>query len=197
MDILLLLAHPDQSSFNHAIAARAALTCRQLGHRLVSHDLYTEAFPALLPAAEIPGDGEIDRLIASHCAELAAADVIIVVHPNWWGMPPAVLKGYIDRVFRPGLAYEFIDGDCGEGVPVGLLKARKALVFNTSNTAAKRELAVFGDPLDTIWRNCVFGLCGVTSVHRFVFETVCTSTVVQRQQWLEDVEQAVTDALGS
>ena len=64
--------------------------------------------------------------IARHCAEIAAADGIIVVHPNWWGQPPAILKGWIDRVIRPGVAYEFLDGDDGEGVPVGLLKAKTA-----------------------------------------------------------------------
>jgi len=44
------------------------------------------------------------------------------------------LKGWIDRIFRPGVAYEFNEGDKGEGIPVGLLKAKKAIVFNTSNT---------------------------------------------------------------
>jgi len=54
-----------------------------------------------------------------------------VVHPNWWGQPPAILKGWIDRILRPGVAYQFLEGDAGEGVPVGLLKAETALIFNT------------------------------------------------------------------
>ena len=54
--------------------------------------------------------------------------------------PPAILKGWIDRVMRPGVAYEFLEGDSGEGVPNGLLKAKTALVFNTSNTPEDREL---------------------------------------------------------
>jgi putative NADPH-quinone reductase len=111
-------------------------------------------------------------------------------------MPPAVLKGYVDRVFRPGVAYEFVEGDCGEGVPVGLLRARVGIVLNTSNTAMQREVDVFGDPLETLWRNCIFGLCGVSDVRRRVFQTVCTSTLGQREDWLEEVEQIVVQTLG-
>ena len=80
-------------------------------------------------------------------------------------MPPAVLTGWVDRVMRPGTAYEFLEDDNGEGVPSGLLKANKAVVFNTSNTAAKREDTVFGDPLERIWKDCIFGLCGVRDFH--------------------------------
>jgi len=62
------------------------------------------------------------------------------------GQPPAVLKGWVDRVFRAGVAYKFLEGDKGDGVPVGLLKIRTAIVFNTSNTPPVREKKVFGDP---------------------------------------------------
>ncbi len=196
MNVLLLLAHPDPNSFNHAIAQRAARVATRLGHSVTSHDLYAEGFPALLPSCEIPREGDLEPVISTHCSELAAADAIVIVHPNWWGMPPAVLKGYVDRAFRPGVAYEFVEGDCGEGVPVGLLKARVGIVLNTSNTAIQRELDVFGDPLETLWRNCIFGLCGVSDVRRRVFQTVCTSTLGQREDWLEEVEQIVAQTLG-
>ena len=53
---------------------------------------------------------------------------------------------------RAGVAYEFLEGDSGEGILKGFLKAQTAVVFNTSNTETEREKK-FGDPLDTIWRN--------------------------------------------
>ena len=112
-------------------------------------------------------------------------------HPNWWGQPPAILKGWVDRVVRPGVAYEFREDDSGEGVPVGLLKAKSAVVFNTSNTYPERELAAFGDPLETIWRNCIFGLCGVGDFHRTTYGVAVTSTPAQRAFWLEDVQATV------
>jgi putative NADPH-quinone reductase len=102
------------------------------------------------------------------------------------------MKGWIDRAFRPGVAYKFEEGDGGEGVPVGLLRARTAVIFNTSNTPPERELEVFGDPLDNLWKRCIFDFCGVKNVVRETFSVIITSTPQQRAAWLRQVEQIVT-----
>jgi putative NADPH-quinone reductase len=101
------------------------------------------------------------------------------------------LKGWVDRVIRPGVAYEFTEGDSGEGIPNGLLRAGAALVFNTSNTKSEREEEAFGDPLETIWKNCIFGLCGVDNFHRRMFNVIVTSTEDQRRDWLNDVQKDI------
>jgi NAD(P)H dehydrogenase (quinone) len=193
MKILVVLAHPDENSFNHAIARSAVETLEKNGHEIIKHDLYIENFDAILTAAEISRKRRVTQDIKQYCREIADADGIIIVHPNWWGQPPAILKGYIDRVFRPGVAYEFAEGDAGEGVPLGLLKARAAIVFNTSNTGVEREHKVFGDPLEALWKRCIFDLCGVTTFKRRMFSVVVTSTPGQRQAWLEEVHEIVAD----
>jgi putative NADPH-quinone reductase len=191
MKILVVLAHPDENSFNHAIARSAVQTLEKNGYEIIQHDLYRENFDAILPAAEISRKTRVPPDIKTYCRELADADGIIIVHPNWWGQAPAILKGYIDRVFRPGTAYEFAEGDAGEGVPFGLLKARAALVFNTSNTRQERETEVFGDPLQALWKQCIFDLCGVRTFHRRMFSVVVTSTPGQRRAWLGEVHEIV------
>ncbi len=191
MKVSLILAHPDPGSFNHVIAETSRQTLLCNGHTVFFHDLCAEGFDPLLPACEIPKDAAVPPVIAQHCAEIAAADGIVVVHPNWWGQPPAILKGWIDRVIRPGVAYEFLEGDSGEGVPRGLLRAQMVLVFNTANTPLERERQVFGDPLETLWRNCIFGLCGVSGFHRRVFGVIVTSTAEQRAAWLKEVAETV------
>jgi len=188
MRVSVILAHPDRGSFNHAIAGTAIERLQANGHETVFHDLHCEGFDPLLTHEEIPKDASLSDTIERHCREIAKADGIVIVHPNWWGQPPAILKGWVDRVIRPGIAYEFLDGDSGEGVPRGLLRAKTAVVFNTSNTEAEREERVFGDPLETIWRNCIFGLCEVTNFHRRVFRVVVTSTEEKRKEWLEEVK---------
>ena len=193
MRVSIILAHPHEGSFNHAIAATVVDALCKNRHTVRFHDLYAEEFDPLLPPEEMAKDGPVPPVITRHCRELAEADGIIIVHPNWWGQPPAVLKGWIDRVIRPGVAYEFLDGDSGEGVPHGLLRATWAIVFNTSNTEPEREQRVFGDPLETLWRNCIFGLCGVDGFHRRTFSVVITSTEAQRHEWLAEVRQAVLD----
>lgn len=194
MIISVILGHPDRGSFNHAIADTVVAALRENGHEVRFHDLYAERFDPLLPQAEIPKNARLDPLIKRHCDEISQADGIVVVHPNWWGQPPAVMKGWIDRVIRPGVAYEFQEGDSGEGVPCGLLKAKTAIVFNTSNTTAERERMLFGDPLETIWKNCVFGLCGVADVRRKTFSVIVTSTEMGREAWLKDVRELVASA---
>jgi len=191
MHISVILAHPDPKSFNYAIAQTAVEAIKANEHTVFYHDLYQEKLDPLLQTEEIAIDAILPAAIRKHCDEIAAADGIVIVHPNWWGQPPAILKGWVDRVIRPGVAYEFLEGDFGEGVPNGLLKARAALVFNTSNTETQREKNVFGDPLGSIWRNCIFGLCGVTTFHRRKFNVIVTSTEEQRRDWLNDVEKDI------
>ena len=191
MKIAVVVAHPNPSSFNHAIAKTAALQIRRQGHELFYHDLYAEKFDPVLPADEIPKNARPAPRVRRHCGEIAVADGMVIVHPNWWGQPPAILTGWIDRVLRPGVAYRFLEGDKGGGVPAGLLKAKTAIVFNTSNTPPRREKKYFGDPLENIWKRCVFDLCGVPRVRRKTFCCVVNSSSSQRKEWLEDVRVLV------
>ncbi len=187
MNISVILAHPNEQSFNHAIAQAVINVLTRGKHDIFFHDLYKEKFEPLLPESEIAKFAMLPAFVEKYCTEISAADGIVIVHPNWWGQPPAILKGWVDRVLRPGVAYRFDDGDSGEGIPVGLLKAKTALIFNTSNTPEKREMATFGDPLETLWKNCILGLCGVKNVYRKNFGVVVTSTIEQRAGWLIEV----------
>jgi putative NADPH-quinone reductase len=191
MNILIILGHPDNKSFNHAIAETCRDRLTDNGHSVLLHDLYKEEFNSILTTNEMPKNGHIDETIKKHCTDLVNSDGIIVIHPNWWGQPPAIMKGWIDRVFRPGIAYEFEEGDSGEGVPKGLLKAKVGLVFNTSNTSEERENNIFNDPLETIWKNCIFDLCGVKQFDRKVFRVMVTSDFNQRQIWLNEVKMMI------
>jgi putative NADPH-quinone reductase len=192
MNISIILGHPNRGSFNHAIANTAADTLRLNGHKAILHDLCDEQFSPLFSVAELQPKPKLDPEVARHCQEIAAADGIIIVHPNWWGMPPAILKGWIDRVLRPEVAYRFATNEKGEGVAQGLLKARSAIVFNTANTPDDKELEIFGDPLETLWKRCVFSLCGVKHVQRRTFSVVIISTPEQRAAWLREVSQIVS-----
>ena len=196
MNILILLGHPKPGSLNHALAQAVRDDLRAAGHDVIFHDLYAERFDPLLDAEEIPERGRIPPSIQKHCDELGAADGIVVVHPNWWGQPPAILTGWIDRVIRPGLAYRFREGDNGEGVPIGLLRARAAVVLNTANTKEERERTAFGDPLDSIWKRCIFDLCGVPAFHRRTFTVVVTSPPEQRRAWIEEAKNLCRQAFG-
>jgi putative NADPH-quinone reductase len=187
-NVLVVLAHPNKESFNHAIATKAIEKLQENGHNVFFHDLYDEKFDPMLPTSEFPEGAEITPEVEAHCKELTSADGIIIVHPNWWGQLPAILKGWVDRVFRPGVTYQPVEG---EALAYGLLKSESVLVFNTSDTPEDREMEQFGDPLETIWKNCIFGFCGVKNVYRKNFSIVVISTPEQRAEWLAEVQSTV------
>lgn len=189
MSISVILAHPQPGSFNHAIAEAVVGTLQENGHVVRFHDLYAEQFDPILPYGEIPRDAVLPPPIERHCAEIAAAEGIVFIHPNWWGQPPAILKGWVDRVLRPGVAYRFAESDSGEGIPLGLLRAKAALVFNTSNTPSQREREVFGDPLEVLWKTCICSFCGIAVCHRRMFGVIVTSTDEQRKAWIAEAQE--------
>ncbi|MFI5982415.1 NAD(P)H-dependent oxidoreductase [Streptomyces sp. NPDC051555] len=163
---------------------------RRRGWEVAAHDLYAEGFAPLLSAEETgtvgPAAAALDPQVALHRAEVAELDALVFVHPNWWGMSPAVLTGWVQRVLAPGVAYKL---GTAEGEPAGLLRAGRALVLNTSDTPAERETGEFGDPLERIWSACVLPYVGVDDVRRVVFRTVVNSSDAQRATWLEQARQ--------
>ncbi len=192
MRVSVILGHPSDKSFNHAIAAAACDALKACGHQVFFHDLYAERFDPVLPAAERSKTVALPPLVQLHCDEIRRAEGLVLVHPNWWGEPPAILKGWVDRVLRAGVAYDFPPGPQGAaGLPIELLTAKAALVLNTSDTPAEREERDLKDPLQTIWKNTL-AFCGIKNFHRTMYRVIVTSTPQQRAAWLEDVRQLVT-----
>ena len=189
--ICIILAHPYERSLNAAIANVAVEKLQNSGYEVKFHDLYKEKFNPILSGAELVSDESDDELLKAHQKDIANAHGIVIVHPNWWGEPPAILKGWIDRVLRQRVAYDFAPGDNGGGLPIGLLKAEAALVFNTSNTPETRENEIFGDPLERIWKSCIFDFCGVKTFERLMFRVVADSDEAERKVWLEQVAQTL------
>jgi NAD(P)H dehydrogenase (quinone) len=182
--ITVVLGHPRHDSFCHALTDRTRTTLEASDHTVNVHDLYAEGFEPVSGA---------DALVDRHRDELAHADGLVVIHPNWWGKPPAIVAGWLDRVIVPGVAYELPDA---AAEPVGLLRLRGAVILNTGDTPLTREHEVFGDPLDAIWRRCVLNFCNVTPppVHRRLFGPLAGSTEQTRTAWLTETADLCTTA---
>jgi NAD(P)H dehydrogenase (quinone) len=106
----VILCHPDAQSFNAAVAQRYCDTVRELGHVAVVRDLYRLGFDPVLRTDERPKAEDI-AYAADVAAEIEAirdADVFVLVYPIWFGTPPAMLKGYVERVFGAGFDHRAI-----------------------------------------------------------------------------------------
>ncbi|MBN1853927.1 MAG: NAD(P)H-dependent oxidoreductase [Pirellulales bacterium] len=189
MKVLILLGNQRPGSFCHAIAQTAIDELRIAGHAIFFHDLYAENWDPVLPDCEIPKDSPKHSIVQQHCDELLAADGIVVIHPNWWSMPPAILKGWLDRVLCQGVAYDFSEG----GQIIGHLRGKTVVVLTTSNTPRDMELELYGDPLQKLWETCVFGFCGVERFYRRNFESIILSSLEERVEWLANVKSIIRE----
>lgn len=104
MKVLLVYCHPNPESLTAAIRDTAIAALRVAGHEIDLLDLYAEGFDPVMSREERAGyhaPGENARPVANHLRRLTAAEALLFVYPTWWYGQPAMLKGWLDRVFIP------------------------------------------------------------------------------------------------
>lgn len=145
MRVLVLFAHPIETSFAAALHARAVATLRARGHAVDDCDLYAEGFDPVLSRQE-RGDymnlAVNRRGVSGYVDRLLAAEAILFSFPVWNMGPPAILKGFIDRVFLPGVS--FILNEKGDYIPRLANVSRLGVVCTYGGTRLLTFLA--GDP---------------------------------------------------
>jgi len=129
----VVLCHPDPTSFNAAVAARYVRTIQAMGQEAVLRDLYRMNFDPVLRSMERPTaeDFAVSDDVAEELEILEETDTLVLVYPIWFGLPPAMLKGYLDRVLGSGFPYTFIR----DRAPHPLLGGKNLLSFSTSGTS--------------------------------------------------------------
>jgi len=113
MRVLYLYAHPLEESFHHAIREEARAGLREAGHAVDLCDLYAEGFDPVLSAAERRGyhDLPANRVpVESYIQRVERAEALVLSYPTWSFGLPAILKGFFDRVFIPGVSFTLVDG---------------------------------------------------------------------------------------
>lgn len=141
---LVLFSHPVAESYSAALHSTVVETLRLRGWDVDDCDLYAEGFSPVLTAEERRGYHEIGPNLApveAHVERLRAAEALVMVFPVWNFGYPAMLKGYLDRVFLPGVSFEIAGGR-----PRGALhNIRKMAAVTTYGTTRLRAM-VLGDP---------------------------------------------------
>lgn len=126
---LVVLGHPADESFNRTVADAYCDAVRGCGQTALLRDLYALGFDPLLKAGERPGpDFRPAPDVQAELDLLAASAAVTLVYPIWFGMPPAIIKGYIDRVLGAG----FMARDIKAGTPHPLLHGKHLMIFSTS-----------------------------------------------------------------
>ena len=140
MRLLVVHAHPVPDGFGAALRDAAIAGGREGGHEIRLMDLYAEGFDPRLSTEERrtyelqppPDPAALDAALGPHLEALRWAEGVLLVHPTWWMGPPAILKGWIDRVWRPGVAFH---GDLRGGpIRAGLPGVRLLGVVTTTGS---------------------------------------------------------------
>lgn len=188
MKHLIVYAHPRKESFNHAILETAVKGLEQNNHEVVVRDLYALNFHAVVSSSEILGG--ISEDIEREQNYLKWADVVTFIYPIWWTGLPAILKGYIERVFTYGFAYKYVNGE-----QMGLLKGKKAVIIHTQGKS-NEEYAASG--LDQALRltsdTGIFEYCGFEVMYHLVFDAVPRSDESTRRAWLAQIADMASKA---
>jgi NAD(P)H dehydrogenase (quinone) len=132
MKHLIVVAHPSSSSFTMALTRLYATELERLGHTQRTSDLYRMGFNPILHAEELASTGyssahAVPVDVAQAQQHVREADVLTMFYPLWWLSMPAIMKGYIDRVFARGFAYE-----AAHGVVRGLLTGKRCVLITLS-----------------------------------------------------------------
>jgi putative NADPH-quinone reductase len=160
MHILLVLAHPLTESFAAAIARTAREALEEGGHTVDTLDLYREDFDPRLTASERAGYFDIPydvSGVAKLVARLKAADGLIFVFPQWWFDFPAILKGFFDRVFAPGVAFAH-DTSSGRILP-RLDNIKLLWVLTTTGSPWWVVQLYMGNPVRRLFKRGIAKLC--------------------------------------
>ena len=113
MKVMVVHAHPVAESYNAALSATVIAALRGAGHEVDDCDLYAENFPAIMSREDrlLYHDIPANRALAEPwVTRLEAAQGLVLVFPTWVFGPPAILKGFLEKVFLPGVAFALVDG---------------------------------------------------------------------------------------
>ena len=144
MNILVVYSHPNPESFNSAIQR---LVCNELtsrGHQIELLDLYGDDFDPRLSRQEREGymGKNNTRHVAHYVQQLQWAEALIMVYPTWWMGPPAILKGWFDRVWLPSVVAEIGP----EGITPKLTHIKKIMVITTQGSSKLRMNLLLNPP---------------------------------------------------
>jgi putative NADPH-quinone reductase len=190
MQALVVVAHPCDDSFTHAAAERAVTGLRAGGHTVEVVDLYALGFRvAMSPDERHAYHGEtplIDEHTREHARLVQWADCLVFVYPTWWSGLPAMLKGWLERVMVPGVAFVF-DERSGKVRP-GLRHVRRLVGISSYRSPRTTVKLINDNGRRTITRTLRMS-CGLrVRTTWLAIYGIDTADEPRRRQFLDDVE---------
>jgi len=184
----IVYAHPNEKSFNNAILKRVEHTLKKHQISFTISDLYSMNFNPVLNEADRTGQ---TNDIKVEQQKISNADWIIMIYPVWWTQMPAILKGYIDRVFAYGFAFRLNEN----GPPIRLLNGKKGVIISTFSHPyhfyeEEGYISAFEKTID----EGVFNFVGIDVKKHFHLGSIIKKSNQQRTDDLASIEKTLSEA---
>ncbi len=190
MDYLIIYSHPNPKSFNHAIKESIEKKLKEKNKSFETRDLYSIGFDPVMKPDDFIAIQKGEHLpdVKKEQELIKNTETVIFIHPIWWYSMPAILKGYIDRVFSYGFAYIQTE----KGIEP-LLTDKKVVIFNT---LGETEEQCEGTGICQCIKKTIggtFEFCGMEVIKHEMFFAVPYVSDEERKQYLRQVEKIIDD----
>jgi NAD(P)H dehydrogenase (quinone) len=185
MNHLIIFAHPNPASFGSALCREFVKSSESKGNKVQVRNLYEIAFNPVLSAADLTSleNGIVPADIKAEHAYITEADHLTFIYPVWWGGMPAIMKGYIDRVFSYGFAYEYNE----TGVK-GLLAGKRGSIICTSGASNEEyEKAGMHAAMRLVAEEVICAFCGMTFSKCLFLGNIAGVSQETRERWLKEI----------
>ncbi|MDR2009527.1 MAG: NAD(P)H-dependent oxidoreductase [Bacteroidales bacterium] len=188
MRALIIYANYKEQSFTAAIRDKLAESFHNKKHEVVIRNLYEIKFNPVLSRSDLESiENQIFPVdIMNEQKFIQWADIICFVYPIWWSGMPAILKGYIERVFVMGYAFSFE----GEKI-IPLLNNKKVAIFNTTGSRNIYKDERRKNALNIITDECIFGFTGMNVIVHEYFNAISKATPEEKQHIFEEISHIV------
>ncbi|ALC84063.1 MULTISPECIES: NAD(P)H-dependent oxidoreductase [Bacillus] len=189
MNTLIVIAHPNPSSFNYSLLDRVTHYLEELNYNVCVRDLYKLKFNPVLMKDNYQtfSQSEVEQEILEEQKFIIDADLLVYIFPTWWSGLPAILKGYFDRVFTNGFAFNMTKDGLN-----GLLNDKRAIIFQTTGQPEKiaKQLQLvksMGNSIDL----GILARCGIEVIIHKYFYSVPFIDHEERRKMLLEVEPII------
>lgn len=181
--ILIINGHPNLNSFNYAIHEAYLTGLKLNGNTIISEIKIAEmAFDINVQKARAAV--QIEQDIKDAQLKIEAADHIVWIYPLWWGMMPALLKGFIDRVLTPGFAFNYTS----KGKIEKLMTGKTTEIICTLDYPIFIFKTLFNGGGVKVMRKMILNFCGFKNSKTTYIGPIIKSTPAQREKWLSNIK---------
>lgn len=185
MKHLIIYAHPNEGSLNHSLLETVIQNTESPKHEVEVRDLYKINFDPVLSLTDMQGQrsGKVSHDVQQEQDYISWAEHITFIYPIWWTGLPAIVKGYIDRVFSYGFAYRY-----DQGIQKGLLTGKKAIIINTHGKSyAEYEQTGMDKALFLTSDKGIFLYSGLEVIRHFFFDKADKASSEDIEEWKEQI----------